>query len=186
MKRNLVLVTLLIGVVLLSLALSCNLPEDGVTDNGGSGADFDESLYYSKTEIDSMLTSFYTKTETDDLVSSDFETGPTDTQTSTAETWTNKTSGWIVPSDASYMLVRITKNGDGNTSQDDISITISTDLTVTTNNTYYCRQDAYQDSETLLMLIPVIGNSTVYGWYNEPSSINRVNDIIFTPLLWIK
>ncbi len=83
------------------------------SDDGGGGADFDSSLYYTKTEVDSQFDAVYLKTESDALIADVFRADVSAGQQITAVDWAGRTSsGFSVPTGATGVLVNIIVNNN--------------------------------------------------------------------------
>ena len=100
MKKILVISMLILGL------LACSAESE---DNGGQGADFDSSMYYTKAEIDENI---------NELVGIAFENSRPDEQDLAGSGWDNRTvTGWEVPARASYVLLRITVSNSSGATQ---------------------------------------------------------------------
>lgn len=175
--------TVLTGV-LLCLAAGAGFLLLTSCENGGAGADFDATQYYTKTEIDD---SFYTKTEIDGSFYSSTEvdaeisdvsplTGDGDPQwLSSTAGYANKTAGWDVPEGAGSVLVKAR-----------IMAPIGSNLTIYIDSSESGAQGWNLTNGTgseILMLFSVAGKDHVYAWTdNSPGSDN----VEVAPFIWLR
>ena len=142
--------------------------------NGGAGADFDATQYYTKTEVDG---NFYSKTEIDAEISDVSPlSGDGDPQwLSSTAGYANKTAGWDVPEGAGSVLVKAR-----------IMAPIGSDVTIYIDSAESGAQGWYLTSGTgneILMIFSVAGKDHVYAWTdNSPGSDN----VEVAPFIWLR
>lgn len=172
------------AAVLLCLAAGAGFLLLTSCENGGAGADFDATQYYTKTEIDD---SFYTKTEIDGSFYSSSEvdaeisdvsplSGAGDPQwLNNTAGYTNKTSGWDVPEGAGAVLIKAR-----------IMAPIGSNLTIYIDSAESAAQGWYLTNGTgseILMLFSVTGEDHVYAWTDNSPDFENVE---VAPFIWLR
>ena len=177
-RRGFQLAGYVVGVVLVGLLLANFLAcEPPVGPDGGAGADFDATLYYTKTEVDALVA---------DVVRDTGETG----QLLAGVDWDGRTPvGFTPPSDATGALVEIVATNGSATdktyyiqfSSDDTGGSIVAQFTLIAGAGY--------TSFTGYAVVPA-GSGTMYAWHDTIHSgaaadITSV-DISVRPVVWLK
>lgn len=168
-------VVLMIGGIVLSLGV-CSMFGNSEDDGGGEGADFDSSLYYTKTEVEALIAAV---TPEWDL---------TDAQELTDVDWGGRTpTGFTVPDGAQSVLVEVIASSSVATnnfyiqfSQDDGGGTIIAQFKLSA--------DGYS-SYLGLAQVPA-GATTMYGWndtgHDTPQTDLANISVSIQPRLWLK
>lgn len=153
-------------IIMICIIVSLSLFACSKDDNGGQGAEFDSSLYYTKTEIDQRI---------NQLVSLHVNSNvQPDVQELAGSGWDKRTvTGWTPPSlKASYVLLRITvSNATGSTQRLTLNFSTSKDavgdsgfdqnVPVTVNQ--YQKVTYYH-----FMSVPAVESGQVfYAWYDD-------------------
>lgn len=138
----------------------------GDNNSGGEGADFDASLYYTKTEVDTMIANVSPLS------------GAGDPQwLSNSLGWSNRTTGWAVPEGANMVLIKVrimTPLSDG--------ITINAEETDTTPDSWSLISGT---GNSILMYFNVSGKDNIYAWadVNAPGGGGNVE---LSPIAWLR
>ena len=164
-------------------------------NNGGEGADFDDTLYYTKTDVDSMISAL--ETEIDQAVSEAVDAvepvdGTADAIALAGIDWVGRTPvGFNVPGDGvERVIVEITGyNGTGSGEQFYICFG-SSETNSETMAQFYLPADGGYHSFLGLVTIPD-GATTMYGWHDTSPASAYDGDytgfsIYVRPKLWLK
>lgn len=155
----------------------------GGGDEGGAGADFDATQYYTKTEVDGLVTGVVTNSSAtaDTITGNDFA-GRTST-------------GWAAPAGAkaAIMELSITNSDSGSADlttyievsvSDETAASMGTSMTVPADGTYYSK----------IFYVPVSGGKTIVAYHPYSSGHFGITDlttidnfeISVKPVAWLK
>ncbi len=182
---------ILIGLLLTNvLACEMNLDDD---PNGGAGADFDESLYYTKTEIDSLFSAYSTAIEVNGLVEEVVQNATTEaTQSITVVGWAGKTDGWSSPEGATSALFKIVLSGGTVDPNKALYITVSA---TNTGSPSIISQFSVEDTGGFTSFFGYAtfpAGSDVYAWHDSDTghagAVTNLSGISVTvqPVVWFK
>ena len=176
-KKSLVIILSLAAILLFSLT-SCNT--DG--DDGGQGADFDATQYYTKTEVDGLIASAVTQA-VDQATPDSYTIAPVAAdgppKAIDATGWDNRVGPWTVPTGANFGSFKIEI---GST-----SIGSATYVYIGANNV-----DQYEtylleyDNMIIDLILPTFGSSSIYAWTDDSAVAPTSNEYTVTSLFWIK
>lgn len=162
-KKNLPLLQLLFVLVFCIFLFACD-PANGGDNGGGQGADFDASLYYTKTEIDAR---FYEKSVVDAKLSETVRIETVTAKELTGVGWTGRTDGFTVPAGYKAAVMEIKGYKDSSGDPKNLSLTfggtsssssmVVFDFTVFNDDSYY--------THLVFIEIPE-GTATLYAWHN--------------------
>jgi len=142
----------------ISISLSCSLPED----SGGSGAEFDASLYYTKDEVNSRIA--------DKVV---YDSASPQWIPSGAG-FSNKTTGWAVPDGATVAVFEIKQmSTDGNT----------TLVYFGETDTLPTEVKFIDDAGSTWAFVPVGGKAAIFAWADIAPSADNLE---VSPVMWVK
>ncbi len=189
-----------IALVLTSL-FACDLMTSifGRTPDGGAGADFDATQYYTKTEVDDLISSLsYTKTEIDTQIDglnediSDMLVWANNSWQSPSDVgWAGRTtSGFTAPEDATGALVEVFIN---NNSGEDKTFYVCFSPNSEASGLVLQTTAHDGDFETFVGYSYIGSDSrTIYGWHDSDSghagAATDLTSVAFKmrPLLWIR
>ncbi len=170
-KKGSIIILSLAAILLFSLT-SCNT--DG--DDGGQGADFDATQYYTKTQVDGLIASAVTQAV--DQATPDQYTitpiaadGPAKTLSGVG--WDYKTGAWTVPDGANFGIFNIEVSG----AAPDGSIFIG-------SSELQCEEYPITASNVIFdATMPTAGESSLYVWSDDSDASESFRAII---RYWIK
>jgi len=176
MKKSLFFCVLF--AVVISVALwGCSSGGGGGDDGGGAGAEFDETLYYTKTEIDEMFDLVYTKTEVNAMIP-DTSGGEPQNIPGGGTGFDYRTDGWSVPDGASSAIFVVQPAGNALDETGNIAVTIGTGAT-TSDTISFLDGTHYQTG-----IVSVVGMDTIYAWADTDAGVG--NEIKVYPVIWFK
>jgi len=195
--------------------ISCDSGSDSGTTSGGAGADFDASLYYTKTDLDSgqldtryyteteIDSAFYTSSEVDALVpvtspQTRFIDGYDSFGSSVSIGWDTRTddqtggtlspyAGWLIPSDARYCLFQVEFNNCQKSNTNDVNLCFSTDGV--SASTFYLSNELFPDSTyTLVVYVGAHQGQTMYAYIGgaQDPGLDFTNTIRVTNMVYFK
>ena len=160
--------TIMVPVFFLVLAvafMNCDSKDDGGSV-GGLGAEFDPSLYYTQTEVDTLLTTVVTTTglANDTITGNDFAGG---TET-----------GWVAPDSAKAAIFELSLyNSDSESdslttyievsNSDTTGAEMGTSITVPADGTYYSK----------IFYVPVQGGNTIVAYHPYSAGHSGITDL---------
>ena len=156
MKKNLIILALIF------LMSACS--QDS-SDDGGQGADFDESLYYTKTEIDQTINQLVVEHMNSNV--------QPDIQEMTGSGWDKRTvTGWQPSTKAAYVMLRIlVSNTTGSTQRLPICFATAEDgmgdYCFDQNVPETVNQYQYVTYQYLMGIPSVTEDQTFYAWYDD-------------------
>jgi|GEM_PF-3178858 len=142
--------------------------DDGGDDGGGAGAEFDETLYYTKTEVDAAITAAIPDTSG----------GEPQNIPGGGTGFDYRTDGWSVPDGASYAIFVVQPAGNVLDETGNIAVTIGTGAT-TSDTISFLDGTHYQTG-----IVSVVGMDTIYAWADTDAGVG--NEIKVYPVIWFK
>ena len=176
------------SVIILSLAIilifSLTSCETG-GDDGGQGADFDETQYYTKTEVDALIADAITQA-VDDATPDSYTIapvaadGPGKAIQSDGDWGGAGVAGpWTVPSGANFGVFKI-EIGSTTTAS-------PTYVYIGANNTDQCEDYLLLDDNMVIdVTLPSYSAASIYAWTDDPACTTTTNEYVVTCLYWIK
>lgn len=181
------------GLLVVAASLLLGSCEPDPADIGGAGADFDETLYYTKTDVDALISELYTKTEVDAAVEAVRPVVGTASEKTLPDVgWAGRTGGFTVPEGATSVLVKVIAANSNTTVVKGIFYMVFSETG--SAGTLIGEISIPPGTRTTYLGWAAVGSgaTTMYGWHDSDSghggSAADLTDVTIRiqPVLWLK